>query len=295
MAVPIFPAAGDFFIRLHISDDIFMTTGDFKVAPPCAYVECGIHGKCDGGECICTGGYSGSGCDVAPCNNDECMNEAPCVVDATSPTGKCVCDGLGFSGSTCSVPISCDITAFGCENGGEPDKDCAKCECAGRWGGNKCETCGIKCNTDSGPNTGCTACLDDTVPFCMNFPKLNTLNQPLAEQLFKDDIEYAGFQGTAYKFTCTKNIDADVGTLNCENCFSIITKVGTEVTRRRLLATDDDASTKFVSDSKDDHSDLKNGIVTVLAFYNSAPSTLHNPEQTPSIRHHTHATHKHHR
>lgn len=35
-------------------------------ASPCDGVDCGDHGQCDGGECVCSGGYSGDACTVPP-------------------------------------------------------------------------------------------------------------------------------------------------------------------------------------------------------------------------------------
>ena len=52
---------------MSFNDDI---TCEASQESPCAGVECGAHGACDGGSCACTDGYTGTNCDTPPvCDN----------------------------------------------------------------------------------------------------------------------------------------------------------------------------------------------------------------------------------
>jgi hypothetical protein len=75
-----------------------------EVAPdPCRYpvpVSCGTHGSCKGGKCSCTDGYSGAHCEVAP---DPCTYPAPvsCGAHGRCKGGKCICMS-GYIGEHCA-------------------------------------------------------------------------------------------------------------------------------------------------------------------------------------------------
>ncbi|XP_069105731.1 apical endosomal glycoprotein-like [Argopecten irradians] len=85
------------------------------LADPCANVDCGDNGVCDGGVCVCTGGYTGDMCDTPsdPCANVDCGDNGDC------DGGSCVCS-VGFIGDRCNKPARIFICTF--EN--RVDLDC---------------------------------------------------------------------------------------------------------------------------------------------------------------------------
>jgi formylglycine-generating enzyme required for sulfatase activity len=105
--------------------------------PSCEGIECGDHGSCEDGVCICTGGYTGEFCDVpGPCVGIVCGENGACV------EGICECD-TGYEGDSCEVDTNeCDSNP--CLNGGS----CAEgvpgtyaCSCIDGYTGDNCENC----------------------------------------------------------------------------------------------------------------------------------------------------------
>ncbi len=104
---------------------------------PCDEIECGEHGSCKDGACVCTHGYTGEFCDEAGlCVGIECAENATCV------EGICECDA-GYEGDSCEVDINeCDPNP--CMNGGscaEGVPGAYECSCIGGYTGNNCERC----------------------------------------------------------------------------------------------------------------------------------------------------------
>ncbi len=109
----------------------------------CAGIECGEHGFCGGGACICTHGYSGEFCEVAdPCANVVCGGNESCFM------GSCVCD-FGFEGESCVDINECDPNP--CLNGSsctEGSPGTYTCSCADGYAGVNCETCSSDTDRD---------------------------------------------------------------------------------------------------------------------------------------------------
>jgi len=105
--------------------------------PLCEGVECGEHGSCEGGVCVCTDGYIGEFCDVpGPCVGIDCGENGTCV------EGICECD-TGYEGDNCEVDINeCDPNP--CLNGGscaEGVPGTYECTCIDGYTGDNCEIC----------------------------------------------------------------------------------------------------------------------------------------------------------
>ena len=56
---------------------------DFLSQPPedpCKDVDCGAHGSCFGGNCVCSAGYSGEHCETHPCHGVDCGRHGTCTM-----------------------------------------------------------------------------------------------------------------------------------------------------------------------------------------------------------------------
>ena len=77
-----------------------MLTPRFAVhsADPCAGVDCGAHGSCSGGTCICESeAYTGDRCqDIDPCVGVDCGAHGICS------GGTCFCES-GYTGDRCTT------------------------------------------------------------------------------------------------------------------------------------------------------------------------------------------------
>jgi len=103
----------------------------------CNGIECGAHGSCEDGVCVCTGGYTGEFCDVpGPCVGIDCGEMGTCV------EGFCECDA-GYEGDSCDVDINeCDPSP--CLNGGscaEGVPGTYECTCIEGYTGDDCGQC----------------------------------------------------------------------------------------------------------------------------------------------------------
>ena len=85
----------------------------------CSTDTCGVngaHGNCnDNRHCECRDGYFGEQCDGDPCEGIDCGTHGAC------DTGVCVCTDRGYSGSACEVfdpCVSVDCGAHGTCCGG---------------------------------------------------------------------------------------------------------------------------------------------------------------------------------
>eukprot|EP01043_Picozoa_sp_COSAG02_P077659 COSAG02_NODE_17109_length_1027_cov_10.716595_1_plen_194_part_01 len=96
----------------------------------CLRVDCGPHGSCSGGRCVCEGGYSGESCQIY----DECFG-VDCGPHGSCSGGRCVCEG-GYSGESCQIYDECfgiDCSLHGSCSGG-------RCVCEGGYSGESCQT-----------------------------------------------------------------------------------------------------------------------------------------------------------
>ena len=80
----------------------------FSDIDECSANPCGSHecvNKLGGFECICTGGFTGSLCDIPPdfCNAESCLNGATCITGQSNYTCSCP---HGFHGTHCEMQAS---------------------------------------------------------------------------------------------------------------------------------------------------------------------------------------------
>jgi formylglycine-generating enzyme required for sulfatase activity len=104
---------------------------------PCEGMDCGEHGTCEDGVCVCRDGYIGEFCDIAgPCVGIDCGEHGTCV------EGICECDA-GYEGDSCEVDSNeCDPNP--CRNGGsctEGVPGTYECTCIDGFRGDTCEIC----------------------------------------------------------------------------------------------------------------------------------------------------------
>eukprot|EP01052_Picozoa_sp_SAG31_P012602 SAG31_NODE_741_length_12429_cov_13.571127_6_plen_148_part_00 len=73
-------------------------------ADPCEDLDCGAHGSCHAGECVCSDFYRGTFCHITPslCDGVWCSSAGTCV------DGACHCD-VGVTGDTCEVSVRPEI------------------------------------------------------------------------------------------------------------------------------------------------------------------------------------------
>jgi len=82
---------------------------------PCSNINCGQHGTCDGGNCICSDSYTGNNCEIDPCSNINCGQHGTC------DGGNCICSD-SYTGNNCEIePIIDCVGEFS-----ECDSDCIK-------------------------------------------------------------------------------------------------------------------------------------------------------------------------
>ncbi|QQS28456.1 MAG: calcium-binding EGF-like domain-containing protein [Sphingobacteriales bacterium] len=92
-----------------------------KKEDPCENVPCLNGGTCIDGECLCTNGYTGVNCQIAPdpCADITCLNGGTCA------NGLCVCT-QGYTGANCSQQATpsqiritnIEVTRFPATDGG---------------------------------------------------------------------------------------------------------------------------------------------------------------------------------
>ena len=165
-------------IRVFASSSSSARSASFSVADPCSYLSCGSHATCANGQCTCVGGYSGSTCQVGPCENAMCdplhsscnntyvvssgqyLSNNVCSLSASTS----LCKG-GYTGSQCRTPPLC-ASMPACLNGGDlanvlvTATSCTgTCSCRGLWQGSDCATCSLVCQHGSSPDAGCTKCV----------------------------------------------------------------------------------------------------------------------------------------
>ncbi|XP_072035207.1 uncharacterized protein [Amphiura filiformis] len=152
--------------------------------------DCGIGGTCQvsgGGRpfCICNDGYQGTMCEIAPCDNNPCLNRGTCALDTSTRSGyRCQCRN-GYYGRDCEndpctnyncgsngncvlngiqPTCSCDNGYTGprcqtwncdgfCVNGGTCEirpNGMAACSCPKEWSGEKCSEDVNECGSNDG-------------------------------------------------------------------------------------------------------------------------------------------------
>lgn len=106
--------------------------------PDCVPADCGSHGVCQMGKCVCDGQWAGPACDVPLCKLNNCSSNGACTEDG------CLCF-LGWSGEKCDQAchagfygVNCSGTCR-CQNGGACDHKYGSCTCLPGWTGQFCE------------------------------------------------------------------------------------------------------------------------------------------------------------
>jgi hypothetical protein len=118
---PPFEGGGQYFVTIWTNKQQYTSSAnspEFALADACAYVNCGTHGSCVQGQCVCANGFTGGLCATAPClaGVDGC----PCA--------------NGWTGPMCA---QCSLT---CLNSGVPNAECTRCTgCALGSYGRLCE------------------------------------------------------------------------------------------------------------------------------------------------------------
>ncbi len=152
---------------------------------PCAGKDCGSHGTCENGVCVCEEGYSGIDCGIPPidlCEGVECdrcfvCEYGECVTDTSNP--DCSCEDWGGSivavagGSCCNESVECcKVNAtdcmeecvptemdcpIDCQNILNPDKTCSD-DSEGYW------SVVIKGKPAGEADGCCLNCLGEAIP-----------------------------------------------------------------------------------------------------------------------------------
>ena len=188
--VPDLEAGDGYVVRIWFSSDVWAQNAiSFRIADPCDYKSCGVHGVCGvGGVCECVKGYSGATCALGPCERARCSTSyGSCQnedyigrADVTEETvGICLCgkdaSGAHYDGFQCRSPPSCTPR---CKNGAdlvniiidlegktsEALGQCGTCACMNLWGGQNCDTCELQCYHGGTVNSLCSSCDCSTAP-----------------------------------------------------------------------------------------------------------------------------------
>ncbi|KAG5842512.1 hypothetical protein ANANG_G00178410 [Anguilla anguilla] len=106
--------------------------------PLCQPEDCGGHGACVDGSCVCQPGWRGPACDTLACQTPGCGDHGVCTQYG------CVCDA-GWTGSNCSEVCLTGFYGDGCNqtcecwNGGSCDPVHGHCTCPAGYQGASCE------------------------------------------------------------------------------------------------------------------------------------------------------------
>jgi len=204
-------------IVVWFSRNLFAQSDAFTISDPCAYIDCGLNGKCQFGRCNCTTGFEGDRCQTGPCERANCAPDtSTCSNTAvlTTPPDKtgtqqvCQCTG-GFTGVQCRTPPNCNIQ---CANGGDfstatgvvtPQGCTGTCACKNQWSGPSCQDCGLKCQHGGTASTDCASCsctdgwtgrlchcnyVRLKLPLQLNWQLAGLNSDPRALQRFKDTL-----------------------------------------------------------------------------------------------------------
>ena len=104
-------------------------------------IYCNDHGIISSitGKCLCTDGYSGENCEIAPnltnaCTPVSCGQHGLCETE----TGTCLCRD-GYSGTNCEIAPTSSCTTTGCSGHGTCNSETGVCVCVTGWTGALCE------------------------------------------------------------------------------------------------------------------------------------------------------------
>ena len=98
-------------------------------------INCGLHGTCEGDQCICDQGWEGARCDLKKCDS-RCNQHGQCS------NGTCICL-QGWMGKYCTL----EGCPFDCSNHGHCLSDLSsklsnevtwRCQCKEGWTGKDC-------------------------------------------------------------------------------------------------------------------------------------------------------------
>eukprot|EP01043_Picozoa_sp_COSAG02_P039979 COSAG02_NODE_3198_length_7186_cov_9.288557_5_plen_664_part_00 len=181
-------------------------------ADPCANVDCGAHGSCSGGRCVCeSGAYTGDRCqdrDACFGLDLDCGSHGSC----SSRTGQCVCESGAYTGDHCQNFDAC----FGISCGQHGSCLRGRCTCnSGAYTGDRCQNydaCyGIDCGAHGICSRGQCVCESGayTGDHCQNFDACYGID--------------CGQHGSCSGGTCVCESGAYSGfrCQNYDNCFGI--------------------------------------------------------------------------
>jgi len=122
--------------------------------PLCDGIDCGEHGYCEEGVCVCRDGYIGEFCETpGPCTGVDCGENGTCV------DGICECDA-GYEGDHCEINIDeCDPNP--CLNGGTctDGVNSYTCACIDGFTGEDCQNCPTDADGDGYGDPATALCL----------------------------------------------------------------------------------------------------------------------------------------
>jgi hypothetical protein len=102
-------------------------------------VDCGSHGRCEAGSCVCDAGWQGVACKEPQCPN-SCSGNGECLFAGPDQPASCTCSH-GWSGKDCSVPAAFAQVPALCINDCSGHGKCVKGECICNSG-----FAGVACN-----------------------------------------------------------------------------------------------------------------------------------------------------
>jgi type II secretory pathway pseudopilin PulG len=156
---------------------------------PCKDINCGRHGTCKKGVCICSDNYYGEHCEISPwvCKNGgkwntityecECINgytgvtcdvlnpcfNVNCGTHGTCSDGACICTDNYYG-------ENCENAPLACQNGGSWNTTTHQCDCATGYTGNTC------LEKESGTCTSYLDCKEGE--YCQFSPRGNCETEP---------------------------------------------------------------------------------------------------------------------
>ncbi len=120
-----------------------------KPVDKCENVNCGTHGTCSDGMCVCSDNYYGPRCETAPLN---------CGAHGTWNPATKACDcSDGYTGTTCETAPVVDK----CENincGAHGTCSDGMCVCSDNYYGSRCEMAPLNCGSHGTWNSATKAC-----------------------------------------------------------------------------------------------------------------------------------------
>ncbi len=113
---------------------------------PCAGINCGEHGHCSNGSCICNDGWSGNGCNIPTI--------CECSIYGTCINNVCICQD-GWEGERCDIDEQC--AGIDCGEHGKCIE--GTCVCSDDYFGEHCENAPLQCTNYGTWNPETSTCI----------------------------------------------------------------------------------------------------------------------------------------